>query len=426
MSDPDSGGDGETGSGRGYPEADREVASIAPDELNRRLDADEPVRLLDTRNRTEIEAWRIDAPVRVDIPYVQFQAAEVTDSVAGLVADTPVADDGSDGAAGAPAGPTGGPLVVVCAEGRASAYVAGLLQEAGIEAVNLEGGMRGWARLYEPRVVTERPLVIGYARPSSGCLAYLVVGGGVAAVVDPLRAFADRYREDARERGAELRYAIDTHVHADHVSGVRALVDAGVTGVLPAPAAERGYEGPPVERLADGDRLDVGGVSLEAVHAPGHTIGTTAYHVTAGSDRTGTEELLLTGDALFTARLPRPDLQEGEDGAGAHARQLHRTLTDRFARFDGDVLVAPGHYDPGDGNPTPVRLGTIRERLPAFSMSAEAFVDHVLANLGARPANHERIVALNLGTQTVGDDEAFELELGPNNCAVDAVETSAD
>jgi len=93
-------------------------------------------------------------------------------------------------------------------------------------------------------------------------------------------------------------------------------------------------------------------------------------------------------------------------------------LTRRFARFN-DVLVAPGHHDPAGGDPDPV-LWTVRRRLPAFSTSTEAFVDGVVGALGDRPASHERIVALELGRETADDETAFELELGPNNCAVAA------
>jgi glyoxylase-like metal-dependent hydrolase (beta-lactamase superfamily II)/rhodanese-related sulfurtransferase len=388
-------------SGRDYPEPDGEVESMSPADLKARLDAGEPVGLLDTRNRESIEEWMIEAPMRVEIPYMRFQAAAVTGDVADLVADTPVVDGE-------------GPLVVVCAEGRASAYVADLLLKEGLEAVNLEGGMHGWARLYESSAVSESPLVVRYARPSSGCLAYLVVGDGEAAVVDPLRTFAGRYRGDAAGRGAQLRYALDTHVHADHVSGVPDLAATEVTGVLPALAVERDYEGPPVETLADGDALDVGGVRVEAVHAPGHTTGMTAYLVSAPD---AGERVLLTGDGLFTERAPRPDLQEGDEAASEYARELHRTLTGRFARFDDDVLVAPGHHEPGDGRPDAARLGDLRRRLPAFSMDADAFIEDLLEDAGPRPANDERIIAINLGRADADDEEAFELELGPNNCA---------
>jgi glyoxylase-like metal-dependent hydrolase (beta-lactamase superfamily II) len=382
-----------------YPEPDRPVASLDPAELRRRLAAGEPIHLLDVRNRDEIDEWRIEGAgvERTDVPYMKFVAAEATDRVAELAEDVPE------------------PVVAVCARGEASAYVASLLEAEGIEAMNLAEGMEGWARLYESTTLREDPLVVQYARPSSGCLAYLVVDDGEAAVIDPLRAFADRYVEDAAAHDVELRYAIDTHVHADHVSGVRALAEHGVEPVAPAGAVDRGLvDAASFTVLEPGETIRIGDAACEAVAAPGHTSEMTAYRIPGdGAD------LLLTGDGLFTERVPRPDLEAGDAGAPDHARELHRTLTQRFAGLDDETLVAPGHYEPGDADrgAQVARLGDLRASLPVFEMSAEAFVSSITERMGDRPANYERIIATNLGREDVDDETAFELELGPNNCA---------
>ncbi|MFC6825542.1 MBL fold metallo-hydrolase [Halopelagius fulvigenes] len=376
----------------------------------RQTQSGDGVRLLDVRNRDEYEAWRIsgetvDATV---VPYSRFMAAEVQGTVDELAAENGISEDEN--------------VVVVCGRGEASDYVAELLREAGFDAENLERGMRGWARVYDAReVATDAGVtVLQYRRPSSGCLAYLVVSGEEAAVVDPLRAFADRYAEDARERGAELRYAIDTHVHADHVSGVRDVADrTGAEIVLPAGARERGlaygddeYD---VRFIAGGDEIRVGDATLTAVRAPGHTTEMTAYRLA---------DLLLSGDSLFVESVARPDLEEGDEGAPDAARRLHRTLTETYAAFDDGVRVAPGHYgeaaEPAADGTYTATLGTLRDRLSALSMDEEAFVAHVIEDAPPRPANYGEIVEANLGRASVADDEAFELELGPNNCAATA------
>jgi len=98
--------------------------------------------------------------------------------------------------------------------------------------------MNGWASIYETHEVTDYDgpgTLIQYQRPSSGCLGYLLYDGGEAAIVDPLRAFTDRYLADAEELGVELTYAFDTHVHADHISGLRNLADEGVEAMLRPP-----------------------------------------------------------------------------------------------------------------------------------------------------------------------------------------------
>jgi glyoxylase-like metal-dependent hydrolase (beta-lactamase superfamily II) len=384
--------------------------AITPEELQRRLDAGEPVTILDTRNRDEVEAWAIDGPSveRHHVPYTRFLSAKVTGGAADLL----------------PAG-VGEPVIAVCPRGEASDEVAELLRTEGVDAVNLAGGMEGWARVYTARELppeaTGEATVVQYRRPSSGCLAYLVVSGAsgddgkAAAVVDPLRAFADRYAADARERGAELVYAVDTHVHADHVSGVREVAElAGATPVVSAGAADRGVTFD-VETVADGDTLRVGDAAIGVHETPGHTTGMVSLRV---------GDTLLTGDTLFAPGVPRPDLQEGDAGAAEYARELHRTLTERFERFEDAVLVAPGHFTPGgssagDGTYT-ARLGDLRGSLSVFSLDREAFVERVLADMPPRPANFETIIATNLGRETLSEDDAFEAELGPNNCAAAA------
>lgn len=377
--------------------------ALTPVDLQRRLDARGRVTLLDTRNREEVDAWRIEGPTveRVEVPYVKFVSAQVTGGVTDLVPDVD------------------GPLVAVCPRGEASDEVAGMLREAGIEAVNLAGGMEAYARVYEaadlPRDATGGATVLQYRRPSSGCLGYLLVSGDEAAVVDPLRAFADRYAADAADHGAELRYALDTHVHADHVSGLRDVCEAtGVMPVMSERAVERGvaYE---VETVADGDTLAVGDSEIAVIETPGHTTGMVSLRV---------GDTLLTGDTLFTRGVPRPDLQEGDDGAAEYARELHRTLTERLARFDDEVLVAPGHHTPGDGPAADgshtARIGDLREALAVFSEDRETFVERVLSDMPPRPANFAEIIEANLGRAELDDDRAFEVELGPNNCAAAA------
>jgi glyoxylase-like metal-dependent hydrolase (beta-lactamase superfamily II)/rhodanese-related sulfurtransferase len=383
-------------------------AGLTPAALRRRLVDGEPMTLLDVRDRPEIERWRIDAPSSVHVPYMKFVAAGVTGDVTGLL-PADVAE----------------PVVVVCPRGEASAAVAEQLADAGVDARNLAGGMEAWARLYDREVAWDdgTTTVYQYRRPASGCLGYAVVSGDEMAVIDPLRAVADRYREDAAALGATLTYAVDTHVHADHVSGVRALAETGATPVVPRGAIERGLADPDdFETVRDGEKLGTGDATLRAVALPGHTTEMTGFVVgradpRSATDRTESSDILLTGDSLFLDGVARPDLQDDADPA-AQARTLHATLTARLAAVDDGALIAPGHTDAGvdEAGPRVARLGDLRERLPVFGMDEAAFVDHV-TQVGAEPANADRIVAINCGRERVDDETAFELELGPNNCA---------
>ncbi|WP_135820290.1 MBL fold metallo-hydrolase [Halostella litorea] len=371
--------------------------TVTPRELAERLRAGERLSVVDLRDRDEFETWHVDGPAvaATQVPESRFVQAEVTGGAADLVDGVPE------------------PVVAVCGRGEASDYAAGLLREAGVDAVNLAGGMEAWARvLLAAPVPTDGPAtVVQYQRPSSGCLGYLVHDGDRAAVVDPLRALADRYVADAAERGVEITYAVDTHVHADHVSGVRAVADeTGAEPVLPEGATDRGLAFD-ATLVGDGDEVPVGDATLAAVHAPGHTSEMTAFRV---------DDAVLAGDSLFLDAVARPDLEATADPEAA-AATLYETLHERLLALPDDALVAPGHYEldarPRTGDAYAATVGDLRESLPALAMDEAAFVDHVTGNLPAPPANHERIVAVNLGQEEAEDDVAFELELGPNNCA---------
>jgi len=382
-----------------HPDPPAEHPSLSAAALKERLDAGEPVRLLDVRDRDEFEQWHIEGPTvtATQLPFAKFLQAKVTGEVDALL-------ERIDGE---------GPITAVCARGEASAFAAGLLVDHGIDARNLADGMDGWARLYEAHELPcETATVLQYQRPATGCLAYLVVSDGAAAVVDPLREFADRYVADAADRDATLTHAVDTHVHADHVSGVRRLAtDHGVEPVVPARAVDRGISFD-VTELPDDGSIAVGSVSLDAVALPGHTTGMTGFRV---------GDVLLAGDSIFLESVARPDLEAGDEGTAALAGTLYETLTERLGALPAETLVAPGHHgettDPdADGRYT-ARLGDLRDRLPALRLDREAFVERICDDIPPRPANFERIIAINLGTERADDDAAFELELGPNNCA---------
>jgi glyoxylase-like metal-dependent hydrolase (beta-lactamase superfamily II) len=377
--------------------ADVDVGSLSPETLAARLRADESVSVLDVRNRDEAEAWPLpgETVTTVQIPYYRFVQAGVNDTVDELAAEVRES--------------LTAPVVVVCGRGEASDTVAAQLREVGVDAVNLAGGMQAWARVcHTVDIETDAAdRVVQFQRPASGCLSYLVVADGEALVVDPLRAFTDHYLDGARRHGAEIVAAVDTHVHADHVSGVRALADATDAGVfLPDGSRDRGLAFD-ARLLAGGDTLSVGEATLDAVALPGHT-----------SEMLGLRlgDLLFAGDTVFLDSVARPDLEAGDAGAPAAAERLHDTLS----TIPDDVRIAPAHWSPtsrpDDDGAYVGWMAAIRDRLD-IAPDRETFVDRLLDRMGPRPANYERIIDVNLGVEHVDDDEAFEMELGPNNCA---------
>lgn len=373
--------------------------------LRRHIDEGERVSILDVRVESDFETWHIEGEaVEIEnIPYYVFM---------------------EDEAEAIERCPNGDPVIVVCAEGDASEYVAGLLVDAGMEAVNLAGGMDDWARLYDSTEIAayDGPAtVVQYNRPSTGCLSYLVESAGEAAVVDPLLAFTDRYLEDAAAMGAELSYALDTHCHADHVSGVGSLSETGVGGIVPQATVERGMNiDANLTHIEDGETVEVGEVTLEAIHTPGHTTGMTSYLVD--------DKVVLTGDSLFMGSVARPDLEAADEATPVAARTLYDSLHDRILALNSAVIVAGGHtarsQEPARDGTYTATLGTLTEEMPALSLGKADFVEYILSNMPPRPANYQTIIETNLGHREIDEAEAFRIELGPNNCAASQGATS--
>jgi len=392
-----------------FPTPDVEVESISPEDLKAQIDAGESVTLLDTRMGSDYEEWRIDgdAVESINVPYYEFLDEEIDEDV---LDEIPSDED----------------LTVLCAKGGASEYVAGALKERGYDVNHLEEGMNGWARIYEAVEVSGYDgagTLLQYQRPSSGCLGYFLYDDGEAAIIDPLRAFTDRYLDDAEELGVDLEYAVDTHIHADHISGVRALDDAGVEGVIPEASVDRGVTyADEMTLAADGDEFQVGDATIETVYTPGHTSGMTSYLLDG--------ELLATGDGLFIESVARPDLEEGDDGAPDAARQLYETLQERVLTLPDDTLVGGAHFsdaaEPAADGTYTAPIGQLVDEMDALTMERDEFVELILSDMPPRPANYEDIIPTNLGQQTADDDEAFELELGPNNCAASQESLAGD
>ncbi|MFC3478749.1 MBL fold metallo-hydrolase [Halobacterium litoreum] len=392
-----------------FPTPDADVETVEPETLKDRIDAGESVTLLDARMESDYDEWRIDGEnvTSINVPYFEFLEDDIDEDVLAQIPDDRE-------------------VTVLCAKGGASEFVAGTLADRGYDVNHLEDGMNGWARIYEAVEVTDYDgagTLLQYQRPSSGCLGYLLYDDGEAAIVDPLRAFTDRYLADADDLGVDLQYALDTHIHADHISGVRALDDEGVEGVVPEAAVDRGVTyADELTTAADGDTFAVGDATIEAVYTPGHTTGMTSYLVG--------DSLLATGDGLFIESVARPDLEEGDDGAPDAARMLYESLQERVVSLPDDTLVGGAHFsdaaEPAADGTYTAPVGDLVEEMDALTMDEDDFVELVLADMPPRPANYEDIIATNLGQNAVDDDEAFTLELGPNNCAASQESLAGD
>lgn len=216
------------------------------------------------------------------------------------------------------------------------------------------------------------------------------------AVVDPHSELVDDYLLAAERAGSPIVAVFETHVQADHLSGLPALVaHAGATAYLPEHA---GVDFPHVA-LADGDRIELGNTVVSAISTPGHAPAHHAYVV--ADRRRGSEEpwLVFTGDSLLIGDVGRPDLHVADDPRG-QAEVLHGSL-ERLLELPEHVVVYPSHYGGSvcgrglSGNPvSSIGFERAHNEMLRFATAA-AFADALVSDAPPPPAEQARIVAAN-------------------------------
>ena len=382
------------------------------------LERREKFFVLDVRNRDEFERFQLEGrePLpSLNVPYFEMLEMggqdEMVDSVAACV------EQHLDGQI-----PRDLPVLSVCAKGDTSEYVRQALERLGYSSANLKGGMKAWGEYYSTGVVVETPELAIYQvwRPARGCLSYVVASNGKALVIDPLRHLHP-YLELAQNKGFKIQTVLDTHGHADHISGGTALAaESGAAyhlhpydaihpmDVLPATI--------PYNAIRDGQIFKVGQVELEAVHIPGHTLGLVALRI---DDR-----YLFTGDSICIGSIARPDLGgKADTWAPLHFRSLRK-----LAALPGKMIVLPGHFsslaEQSDAGLFAATLDELNKTNPGLQMlareSEESFVRYLLDNLPPFLPEYVDIKRVNAGLLTPSEDKASELELGKNVCGLAA------
>ena len=393
----------------------RETVWTAADLLDR-IERRAPFAILDVRNRDEFERFRLEdrsIVTAINVPYFEILEAagkdEIVDSVIAYVERNLAARLPHDV-----------PILSVCAKGDTSEFVAQGLRRLGYASANLDGGIRAWGEHYTIRSVVEAADLVIYqvSRPARGCLSYVVASQRKAAVIDPLRHLQP-YLTLARSKALTIETVVDTHGHADHISGGPAL--ASGTGasyylhpydaihpidVLPATI--------PYEPIRDGKVFPVGAHELEALHIPGHTLGLVALRL---DDR-----YLFTGDSIFVRSVARPDLGgKAETWVRLHARSLRKLLD-----LPGGITVLPGHVsgldEAGETGLVAASLDDLKQRNDGLRVlqreSEDGFVRYLLQSLPKSIPEYVDIKRVNAGLLQASEDEAWTLELGRNVCAL--------
>lgn len=229
-----------------------------------------------------------------------------------------------------------------------------------------------------------------------GCASYLLGCGtlGKCAVVDPRASDIDSYLALASAKGMAITHVIDTHVHADHVSGGRLLAERAGAAYALHESARVSFA---FKALRDGDEVELGNTIVKVLHTPGHSEDSISLLVT--DMRRGPEPwFVLTGDTLFVGSAGRPDLH-------AHAREyagrLYDSIHGKLLSLPDHIEVYPGHYSGSlcgaslSGKPSST-IGFEKRWNALLGKSRDEFIA-AMADLPARPADMDRILGLNRG-----------------------------
>ena len=388
----------------------------SPDNLLRRLETREKFFVFDVRNRDEFERFRLEGRTQLpslNVPYFELLEAGGKDDMVESIASAVDHDLRNQL-------PTDTPILTVCAKGGTSEIVAQALRQVGYSCANLEHGMKGWGAHYSTLTVTETADLGVYqiSRPARGCLSFVISSHGHAIVIDPLRHL-ESYLALAKEKGLKIEHVIDTHGHADHVTGGPAL--AAATGaayhlhpydaihpidMVPATIA--------YDAIWDGEVFPVGSHELRAIHIPGHTLGLVALQLD--------NDYLFGGDSIFINSVARPDL----GGKAEHWARLHTKSLRKLMDMPGSIHFLPGHFssldeggDKGLFAQTLEKLRSSNDGLTKLQQSTnEEFEQFLLASLPKFNPDYVEIKRVNAGLADHPEEDLETLELGKNVCAL--------
>ncbi|MCM3271947.1 MBL fold metallo-hydrolase [Paenibacillus elgii] len=372
------------------------VPLISPEQLHDKMNSGNNVQILDVRNAEEFKGWKIEGKEikSINIPYFNFLEEDESN-----FKELPKDEE----------------LVVVCAKGGSAQFVAEALADKGYKTSVLAGGMLAWSQFYYPTVIAfdEKMKLIQINRLSKGCLSYAIISEGKGMIIDANQKIGF-YTELADRYEFTIEHVVDSHLHADHISGGPAL--ARQTGAAyyissgEVKGTELAYE--PLEKHPS---IRFGEVEVEvlALPTPGHTPGSTSFLLN--------HQFLMSGDTIFVGGLGRPDLG---GKAKEWAQDLYDTVFNKLNRLSDDVLVLPAHYadiqEMNDNGVVGATLGEIRQSNEIMrNADREAFTEQVAGAVSTeKPPNFEEIIAINRGELNVEPERAVELEIGPNRCAV--------
>ena len=353
---------------------------------------DKSILVLDIRESDKFNDWHIDGSENIDV-YSDIWEGDF-DKVKQKLSQLPKDKK----------------IVTVCNAGVTSQNASMLLESMGYSTLVLEKGMMGWNSLHQAvDVINEGDLLLKQIiRVGKGCLSYLIGSNSAKEcfIVDPSQ-FIEEYAGIAKELGFKIKGVIETHAHADHLSGAKLLAELSKTEYYIS-----GRDLKTKTYFTDLDNLSeikIGNNKIKIIKTPGHTDGSICLLVN--------NKALLTGDTLFLEGVGRPDLGRKKEDMEKEAKILFLSL-ETIKNLDKNLIILPAHFTKSDKMPIAEKLDAILSSNKSLKIKSELeFVDYILDNLPMTPPNYEQIKNINLNFMQLPRQMAEQLEFGPNRCA---------
>lgn len=380
------------------------LEELTSEQLKKKLDENKPLFILDVRNYENFSNSHIEGKENATVVNAPFSQIQEKGGIQAYAKDNKLPLDQA--------------IIVVCNRGRSSVVVASGLKEIGYHTASLIGGMSEWQDYHEiNKVISDEKLsIFQISRVAKGCLSYLISINGKAIIIDPTR-FILLYETLLKDLSLMPLLILDTHAHADHLSGGKQLADK-----LAIPYHLHPYDGiHPLDFLPanfsynplwENWRFSCGESILRALHIPGHTLGNQAFLLN--------ETYLFSGDSIFINSIARPDL----GGKAETWSYLHYNSLKKLMQLKDETVVFPGHFShlsEKNEHGFSRKLSELKQSNEGLMMAQKPFDEfkqYILKNLPNTPNQYVDIKRANLGLLNLSEESLRELETGKNICAL--------
>ena len=391
---------------------------IKPNELKKKIDREEDIFILDVRDHEEHKSWKISYDKHHDSLVIPIDDLSSPQSLEQIPKDKEI--------------------VAFCARGNRSMSAAKMLSKHGYRVKSVEGGLEGWNTVYDVALVTgkDSPIDIWQIRRiSKGCISYLVASSHYknAIVIDATCEVDNVISNIISENSLKLTKVVDTHIHADHLSGSTRLAKKYGSVIylssLEDYNTKNNIHGLNFQLISNGDTIKIDEeFTLETIHTPGHTNGSISLKIQKRTDdyveegntsikNQGNNLYIFVGDTIFVNGIGRPDLRNKTE---EFSHQLFNTYRQKIFNLPKETIVLSAHYSDTFEHEKPVyeTIKAIYQNTGLLSVPEVEFVKFVTESIPPRPTNYEKIISINKQMISCDEIEQKDIESGPNACGI--------